>query len=294
MKESALWLFEKLTQHTRRQLQEETPTLGEMPIGILAYHRVADRHPNDWTMSCGDFARQLDWLQDNYDIVSLEEAQRRVRAPFCNRPTVALTFDDGYSDNAEFAIPELARRNLPATYFVSPGFVRMGGAFPRDVEAGVALAPNTIDELRTFAKLGIEIGAHTRNHVDLEKVLDPSRAFDEIAGSVAELQRWLRGTVRYFAFPYGPTGRVTQLAVDVMRDLGMSGFCTEDGALNWSNGSGFHLRRIRAEMGLERLRDSLTFETRKLDETVELRLPEQAGLTHTPLILPSRAPGVWV
>ncbi|MEZ6075994.1 MAG: hypothetical protein R3C56_10075 [Pirellulaceae bacterium] len=46
-------------------------------MGILFYHRVADTHSNPWTLSRSDFSRQLDWLQKYFDIVDLEEAQRR-------------------------------------------------------------------------------------------------------------------------------------------------------------------------------------------------------------------------
>ncbi|MEZ6075993.1 MAG: polysaccharide deacetylase family protein [Pirellulaceae bacterium] len=61
---------------------------------------------------------------------------------------MSITFDDGYSENADFAIPELVQRKLTATYFVSTDFVRTGASFPHDLEAGTALAPNTIATAR--------------------------------------------------------------------------------------------------------------------------------------------------
>ncbi len=91
-------------------------------------------------MSTSDFAAQLDWLQKHFDCVTLEEAQRRVRSSFNDRPTVAITFDDGYAENSQFAIPELVRRNIPATYFVATDFVRSGEPFPHDRERGVSAA----------------------------------------------------------------------------------------------------------------------------------------------------------
>ncbi len=203
MKEQLLWLYRQATRTRRYRLLDTLGYVGQVPVGILFYHRVADTHPNGWTLSRSDFCRQLDWLQRYFDVVDLAEAQRRVRMAHCEQPTVSITFDDGYSENADFAIPELVQRKLPATYFVSTDFVRSGRSFPHDLEAGVPLAPNSIDQLREFAELGIEIGAHTRTHVDLGQAHDVERIEDEIVGSVHDLEQWLGRTVRYFAFPFG-------------------------------------------------------------------------------------------
>jgi len=274
MREPALWLYRQLTRRSRRELLDTLRERGEMPVAILFYHRIADKHPNTWTMSSKNFAAQLDWLQQHYDIVSLAEAQRRIQAPFCDRPTVALTFDDGYRENAEFAIPELARRNLTATYFVSTEFVRTGLPFPHDAQAGIPLAPNTVDELRSFIDQGIEIGAHTRHHPDMGQIKGDEAIRNEIAGSIDDLQRWLKIDVRYFAFPFGLPQNVTQAAVDIINELGLAGFCTAYGALNWPNSTGFHLRRIHADPGLERLKNWLTLDRRKLHDTTELPFAE--------------------
>ncbi len=274
MRESALWLYQKLTRRSRRELLDKLRERGEMPVAILFYHRIADKHPNGWTMSRKNFAEQLDWLQQHYDIVSLAEAQRRIQAPFCDRPTVALTFDDGYSENAEYAIPELARRNLTATYFVSTEFVRTGLPFPHDQKTGISLAPNTVAELRSFIDLGMEVGAHTRHHPDMGQVAEAGAIRNEIGGSIDDLRRWLKIDVRYFAFPYGLPQNVTQAAVDVISELGLAGFCTAYGALNWPKSIGFHLRRIHADPGVERLKNWLTLDRRKLEDTTELPFAE--------------------
>eukprot|EP01047_Picozoa_sp_COSAG01_P079740 COSAG01_NODE_15243_length_1358_cov_1.042891_2_plen_50_part_01 len=42
---------------------------GQVPVLALFYHRVADDHPNPWTIRCDDFQRQIDWLQDHFEIV---------------------------------------------------------------------------------------------------------------------------------------------------------------------------------------------------------------------------------
>ncbi|MCT4495688.1 polysaccharide deacetylase family protein [Bosea minatitlanensis] len=59
---------------------------------------------------------------EGYDLVSLDEALARLRSPKRRRFFVALTFDDGYRDNVEYAWPVLAKHGAPWTLFVTPGF----------------------------------------------------------------------------------------------------------------------------------------------------------------------------
>lgn len=64
------------------------------------------------------------------DLVALDEVPARLRAgarPSGGRPFVALTFDDGYRDNALYAAPVLARHGAPWTLFVTSGFASGAG-----------------------------------------------------------------------------------------------------------------------------------------------------------------------
>ena len=56
-----------------------------------------------------------------FDIVSLDEALRRIVEP-ADRPFVVLTFDDGYRDLVEQALPILERHRAPFTAYVTTGF----------------------------------------------------------------------------------------------------------------------------------------------------------------------------
>ncbi|MFO0942567.1 MAG: polysaccharide deacetylase family protein [Pirellulales bacterium] len=93
-----------------------------MPIAVLFYHLVSDVYVTPWAIKSSDFKRHLDWMQENFDIVSLEEAQRRIRSKNNDKFTVAITFDDGYSENCRTALPELHKRGIPSTYFITTDF----------------------------------------------------------------------------------------------------------------------------------------------------------------------------
>lgn len=61
-------------------------------------------------------------LAEGFEPVPLDEAADRTRRGRSRKPFVAVTFDDGYRDNAEHALPVLKRRRIPWTLFVTTGF----------------------------------------------------------------------------------------------------------------------------------------------------------------------------
>jgi peptidoglycan/xylan/chitin deacetylase (PgdA/CDA1 family) len=95
-------------------------------IAILMYHSVME-NPNLVADSLGGivhstpvFEKQMQLLARGFHPASLEEASRYVRgeAEFPKRPIV-VTFDDGYRDNYEVALPILNRLGIPATFYVT-------------------------------------------------------------------------------------------------------------------------------------------------------------------------------
>ena len=237
---------------------------GTEPVCILFYHRVADEHPNDWTISIRLFVQQINWLRRRFDIVSIEEAQRRIASGENRRPTACITFDDGYGDNLQFAVPLLLHHQLPFTYFVATDYVFGGRPFPHDDAAGRPLPPNTLDELRQMAAAGIEIGGHTRSHCDLGKKLPFDQLTDEIAGCKHELEQALDCDVRYFAFPYGMPANMSTEAFHIAEEAGYHGVCSAYGSYNLPGDDPFHLRRFHADPEMTRFKNWLTLDPRKL------------------------------
>lgn len=267
----AAWLYTLITAGRRRRLREQCMQSGRYPIAVLFYHRVADNYPTPWTLSRRNFIQHLDWLEENFDIVSLSEAQRRIHSSHNTKPTVAITFDDGYSENCDFAIPELVRRRLPATYFVVSENVLSGRPFDHDLACHKALRPNSVAEIRDIHRAGIEIGGHTRHHLDIGQLTHINEVAEEILGGIAQLEDWGVGPVRYFSFPFGLPENTSQVAVDLLYSANIAGFCTAYGAWNWPGSLGRHLRRIHADPGMQTLKSWLTLDPRKMQD--KWRLP---------------------
>ncbi len=264
LRAAALRFYRFATAGQRARTSRRLQATGNCPVAILFYHRVAHECDTKLTISTANFAAHLDWLKSRFDVVSLEEAQTRIRSNYNDRPTVSITFDDGYSSNCSTAIPELLRRDLTATYFVSTDFIESGAPFPHDAKIENAPQPNTVDELRDMVSAGIELGAHTRSHCNLGAITCPEQMRHEIAGSADQLAQWCNLPIKYFSFPFGLPANTNQLAVDIIRETGFAGFCTAYGAWNWPNNDAYHLRRIHGDVGLERLKNWLTLDSRKL------------------------------
>jgi peptidoglycan/xylan/chitin deacetylase (PgdA/CDA1 family) len=237
---------------------------GRAPLCVLFYHRVADRHPNPWSIGFDRFARQIRWLKANVDLVSLAEIQERMRQGCNDRVAVHVTFDDGYSENCDRAIPFLLEHEVPTTYFVALDFAVRQQPFPHDVEAGVPLRPNSIAQLREMARAGIEIGAHTRTHCDVGAIGDPATLRDELVTATAELAERVQQPIRYFAFPYGQPSNVTAAAAELLRASGIRGVCSAYGGYNLPGEDAFHVQRIHGDPEWSRFRNWMTVDPRKV------------------------------
>jgi len=237
---------------------------AHVPVAVLFYHRVADDVACDWTTSNSMFARQINWLSEHFDLISLEEAQRRILSGRNQRPAVSITFDDGYAENCDQAIPLLVRRRIPCTYFVTLYNVLTGQPFAHDLLCGNQFAPNTVEQLCEMAAAGIEIGAHTFTHADLGRIGDPRLLESEVVTAGEELAGLVDRRVRYFAFPFGQRENLNPVVFNMLRAAGYAGVCSAYGGLNYPGDDAFHLQRIAVDNDMIGLVNWLTGDPRKL------------------------------
>ncbi len=257
---------------------------GRSPVMVLFYHRVANANVNPWTISRERFRRQIDWMEKNFDIVSLEEAQRRVRNTGNIRPAVSITFDDGYAENYEYALPMLVERRIPCTYFVTTDNILKGKPFPHDLANGVALPPNSIQQIQWMSEQGIEIGAHTQTHLDLGPIEDEETLYREVVLPGQILGNYIQRPVRYFAFPFGQHRNMNSTVFNMARATGYEGVVSAYGGYNFPGDDPFHLQRIHADPEMIYLKNWLTCDPRKIkmtqrfQYTIDTWQPQQEGV----------------
>lgn len=262
-KEIAIQGYRCLTWPMRCVSRWQAQRNGTMPVHVLFYHRICDDRANDWTMRVSEFEVQISWLAKNFDIVSLQEAQQRIASGHNTRPTVSITFDDGYADNGLHAIPLLMKRGLPFTYFVCLQNIQTGQPFAHDVKRGRPLEPNDVSVIRMMANSpNVEIGAHTRTHADLGAIDNRDELFAEVIAASRELEKLIDHKVRYFAFPFGQPANLNAEVFRILRQQGFAGACSAYGGRNEIGGDAFHIQRMHGDPMLARVQNWLTFDPR--------------------------------
>ncbi|WP_390192020.1 polysaccharide deacetylase family protein [Vibrio olivae] len=180
-------------------------------LNVLLYHHVADDTPFSTSTTVADFTAQLDdFVEKGYQIVNLEQAVARIRAgkPLAQK-SLALTFDDGFSSVCKNAYPELKKRGMPFTVFVTTDPI--DHHYPSYC---------TWSQLKEMAQNGATIANHTRDHAHLVRgALSEApwltRAQDNISQAQQRIENKIGQTSALFAYPYGEYNNTLKQWLDV-------------------------------------------------------------------------------
>ena len=259
---------------------------------ILAYHNIV---PDDQS-PCGDrslhlprraFAAQLDELVHHCEVLPLEQLLGGGAGGRSGRPRVAITFDDAYAGAVAVGLPELARRALPATMFVTPGFLggrsfwwdavahpEHGMPDPVRIEALRSLAgrdeavrswaarrghplaeppPFAVasDEPAIDAALaapGLTLGSHTWGHPNLT-ALSETELDEELVRPMEWLERRYPGRItRWLSYPYGLHDSGVERAAERAGYVG--GLAISGGWFDPARAAGYTRPRLNIPSGL--------------------------------------------
>jgi peptidoglycan/xylan/chitin deacetylase (PgdA/CDA1 family) len=172
-------------------------------LRVLFYHRISD-DPDELAVSPRRFRRQMDFLSSqSYRVVDVVEAARLLETGAAMPKTLALSFDDGYLDVAEQALPILSERGFRATVFVPTGVIDGWARLSWYERPPPLLGWDEIVELDREGTLRFE--AHSLTHPNLLMLRDAA-AREEILGSKVALEARLGRPVEAFSYPYGLYG----------------------------------------------------------------------------------------
>jgi len=172
----------------------------------MCYHSVDAGWESPLAVLPTDFARQCAWLRRHRSVLATERlvgllADGR-RTP---RGAVALTFDDGFADFCEHALPALQRHGLPSAMFVVARTLDDGGPRRADwlrpqPQPGPAVLSR--EQVLELADRGVELGSHSWAHRDL-RTLDEDECVRDLRDSRELLEDLLHRPVTMLAYPYG-------------------------------------------------------------------------------------------
>lgn len=224
---------------------------GERTLRALMYHKVNDLPGNPVTVPTGLFDEQMAQLRElGYTVVGLDAV---IDHYLLGRPlppgATLITFDDGYRDNLENALPILERNGYPAVLFVPIGFVGESRPLPHEerlTEGGLRNPTLDWGELRELDRAGVRVECHGISHRPVaELALD--EAAREIAVSKLRLEDALGRTVQAFAYVKGSEADYRLVHLSLVRQAGYElGFTSVSGA-NGPASDRFRLRRYNVE-----------------------------------------------
>ena len=177
---------------------------------ILTYHNISDSGIDRWAISPLLFESEMNWLaEQEYRGVSLKEFYKDIE----REKVFILTFDDGYKDFYDIAMPILDKLKFKATIFIVSG---LAGSFAR--WRPVVLQPPllTWQEVEIIIKAGYEIGSHGLYHRDFFRLAEEELE-QEIAGSKKLIEEKLGIPIVSFSYPWN---RCNEQIVNIVREAG--------------------------------------------------------------------------
>ena len=164
-------------------------------VPVLMYHSIDEETNNDAVISKKRFSEQMKYLHEHdYHPISLDELHDylTLNKELPLRPVV-LTFDDGYRDTYDIAMPILKQYGFRSVLFFPVG--KDGGRL-------------SWAELREMKASGMEIASHSYNHRSMEGLSRAEQAA-EIQNSKTTLDQQLKQDTRWFCYPNGSYGPET-------------------------------------------------------------------------------------
>jgi peptidoglycan/xylan/chitin deacetylase (PgdA/CDA1 family) len=193
-------------------------------VVVFCYHSI---HPSIPFRSATPelFSDHLAWLREHCECVPFSQVLMARQRKGDGLPIVSITFDDGYADNHEYALSLLAQHGIPATFFLTAGFLDGDGAtlerFQRlrrmDREE---IRPLDWGQVNEILEAGFEVGAHTYSHPNLARLPGPN-VQDELGRSRRVIEDRVGRPVSMMAYPFGrPRVHFTPEVVSAVRRAG--------------------------------------------------------------------------
>ncbi len=165
-------------------------------VYVLSYHSVCE---DDWRFSIDlkEIKKQINYLTERFSIIDLKTLEQIIaKKKRVLRPSVVITFDDGYKDLMRLKV-FFKEKNIKPAVFLLADSTRANWK-----ELGSKRQFLKKSEILSLYKAGYEIGSHSNTHANLS-TLHGEKLKDEIMGSKKLLENNLIIPIRYFAYPRG-------------------------------------------------------------------------------------------
>lgn len=189
---------------------------------VLCYHSIST---DNWLFGVlpETFRRQMEYLSTRYEFVTLEQISNHINhKKKLPKPSVAITFDDGYQDILQI-VDVVKKYNIRPTLFI------MSNSKVNRKELDTDRKILTKKEIHSLIEMGWEIGCHTATHADMHSI-SGNQIENEIVRSKAKLESQFGIPIQYIAYPKGRySAEILEAAQRAGYKLGMT---VEDGEIS--------------------------------------------------------------
>jgi peptidoglycan/xylan/chitin deacetylase (PgdA/CDA1 family) len=203
------------------------------------YHSISTDKQDPWSVTPQMFTEQMDWLKrKKFNVLSLDQAVEHILQSKNNRKCIVITFDDGYKDFLEAAVPILKKNNFTASIFIPTELIGSTSQWDSFNKNKPLL---DWQELKEVARLGYDIGSHSKTHPDLT-MLTNEQLQDELSQSKQMLENELHITIPSFSYPFG---KYTDREIEAVKNTGyLSAVTVRDSLGNDSKTDVFAIERV--------------------------------------------------
>lgn len=204
--------------------------IDEIKIPILMYHSISNSDPkNGLLVPVNQFEEQMKWLSENgYTTMLMDVVLDAYETGLVPEKPIAVTFDDGYSDNYYEAYPILKKYNQNATFFV----------ITKGIDNGYYM---DLDMLKEMQGNGMSIQNHTYDHREMNKISKEEQLFS-IGKGKEDLTEKLGLESKFFCYP---VGRYNNETLEVLKELNIKAAVTTNGGISDINDGILTLDRVR-------------------------------------------------
>jgi peptidoglycan/xylan/chitin deacetylase (PgdA/CDA1 family) len=203
---------------------------------VLLYHSISDNRDDPYAVTPQVFLEHMTWLRTHrYRVIShgqfLDSFKKGINQP----RSVILTFDDGYADFFDVALPVLCKFGFPAIVFIPTGKNNQQSDWTLHHLQKPLM---TLEQIQRVTQMGVQVGSHSASHVSLTDI-DAETLKKELEDSLRYIKQLPSNTGLCLAYPYGRAGNREQSAA---QKAGYDSAYLAGGL--WGNGLGSNLFQL--------------------------------------------------
>lgn len=214
-------------------------------LPILCYHSVHDEDLAELSPLQTDlFSQHIEYLSKHHSVVPLEQLITGLQQP-ASLPAnpVAITFDDGYSDNYQSVFPIISELNVPITVFLATDYI----------DQKIDFFPNSSWHSLSWAQIQtmqasnlVKFAPHSTSH-QIMSTLSDQALIHEISNSLSRIHEKTGDALPIFAYPNGQGSDFDKRAINILIQQHYQAACSTFWCSRNSTKSLYALNRIRID-----------------------------------------------